>query len=317
MTDSNLRRARELPPEWPADMGSRIEEAFSGIASEPLLRIAKEEQRALAARSGAGVREKALGERFTEADVRIQSHLLSYFAESAIAGLYIVKAEEELPCAASAPDGGPKVLQLIVDPLDGTEAFIRGEDTWGVMVGVADADGLLLASWNLTSSGELYTSFDTGDGPARSWERALSERGSLVFDVFDYGGPAPGLFPAALEGASGGWIRSDDLQIRSSPAAVIAGSDAVNGRIDGLLWLPGAAGKRVYPDYDLVFLGALQARGWRISLGSHAGEVLTVAAAPADAELELLERTGAAIDATTADLEHMRAAAVTTKLEGV
>ena len=53
----------------------------------------------------------------------------------------------------------------------------------------------------------------------------------------------------------------------SYPAAIWAGWELFNGRLDGLVWLPSEAGKKNYPDYDLVFLDALKRQGWKVLLG--------------------------------------------------
>ena len=38
-------------------------------------------------------------------------------------------------------------------------------------------------------------------------------------------------------------------------------------KVNGLLWLPSKKGKKWYPDYDLVFLGALFNKGYNIIIG--------------------------------------------------
>ncbi len=297
----------------PTDLGVRIEEAMLGILPGPILEICAEE-RSVLTKKGGEPQVKADGEFVTGADLRIQEYLLNYFRTSPIAGLYRVTSEESISELESGKSKDAAVLQLLIDPLDGTNAFLRGEPAWGVMVGIADQEGVLHASWNMVSSGACYTSFDPTSDEMWSWERALEDSGKLAIDIYDYHGTAAERFPAILEEVSGGWIGASQLHIDSSPAAVIAGWEMVQHRLDGLLWVPGTSGKRTYPDYDLLFLGALQARGWRISRGKREQLIVSVAVAPTDAELDLLEQAGRVLGVNVEGLSYTRAAAITAPL---
>jgi fructose-1,6-bisphosphatase/inositol monophosphatase family enzyme len=134
------------------EIWSEIDLVFKGIPAQALLARAADARAALTANPEL-VRLKKGGELVTQADIEIQEQLLCYFAGSALAGTYCVRAEEQLDAGCPAADARAVKWQLIVDPLDGTGAFCRGEPFWGVMAGLCDRSGALVYSWNLLSSG--------------------------------------------------------------------------------------------------------------------------------------------------------------------
>jgi fructose-1,6-bisphosphatase/inositol monophosphatase family enzyme len=78
----------------------------------------------------------------------------------------------------------------ILDPIDGTKDFLRGIDTWGVLIGL-EADGEMVAGFcNLPAQGEIYYAW-RGGGAWRNSERihasAVTEegRGLLLVNDFD------------------------------------------------------------------------------------------------------------------------------------
>ncbi len=52
----------------------------------------------------------------------------------------------------------------IIDPIDGTRDFVRGLDTWGVLIALEDGGEIVAGFCNLPAQGELY--FATRDGGA-------------------------------------------------------------------------------------------------------------------------------------------------------
>jgi fructose-1,6-bisphosphatase/inositol monophosphatase family enzyme len=94
----------------------------------------------------------------TQADIQIQKYLLNYFINSPLAGTYSIKAEEKLSQEEQKQNRSNCQFQLIIDPLDGTSAFCKGEETWGSMVGLCDQEGRIIYSWNLISNGEIFSS---------------------------------------------------------------------------------------------------------------------------------------------------------------
>lgn len=257
-----------------------IKAVFDQIPVQEILAIARGLQNTVMSDSRA-VTRKDSSEIVTKADLEIQRTLIKYFAESPLAGMYRIKAEEE---SDNVVDSESAHLQLLIDPLDGTNPFVRGEPLWGTMVGVCDSLGVLRHSWNLLSDGSIYCSSTSQEMPPASWQSIRNRE--LTVDLFDYGA---GVAMQALE------LMGRPCRATSIPCAVWTGWKLLSGELDGLLWLPSKLGKRSYPDYDLVFLGALAARGFKVALGysdASPQEVSMVAVAPCEAGLERLWSTG-------------------------
>ncbi len=270
-------------------------DAFESIPAAELLAAAVAARSALAADPSL-VRSKGQLGLVTVADTALQKILLAHFANSRVAGTYRVKAEEELSEEALAANSGDKLWQLVIDPLDGTDAFCAGRDEWGIMCGCCDRTGHLLYSWNMLSQGQVYSSGNAalGSKPV-NWSEKLLQGNTLHLDVFDYGAGARERFGEFFLAAGSGQALSGKFQLAELPSAVWAGWELFSGNLDGLLWLASDKGKRFFPDYDLVFTAALAEQGWRISLGYLEQEVAILAIAPGEEELEHLWKTGLAI----------------------
>lgn len=260
----------------------QIEAAFEKIPTEQILSIARGVQgEIVAGRSSVSYKDST--EIVTQADIEIQRVLLEHFARSSIAGMYRIKAEEACGTGAVNDCGS---LQLVIDPLDGTNPFVGGESLWGTMVGVCDSGGVLRYSWNLLSDGTVYCSSADQEKHERDWGNSTRE---LVLDLFDYG--------AGVVTRCAGLL-GQPCRATSVPSAVWSGWKLLRGQLDGLLWLSSSLGKGCYPDYDLVFLGALASCGFRVALGrsaAHDEQVLIVAVAPCHAGLERLWSVGVSV----------------------
>lgn len=265
------------------ELNNAIEESLRGIPTDRILSIARTVQGEIACGSQQ-VLSKDATELVTQADFQIQQLLVDYFAQSPLAGCYALKTEEERN-DTSTP--GKSSLQVIIDPLDGTTPFSGGEPLWGTMVGVCNQAGRLLYSWNLLSNGTIYSSLDAGYSQLRSWG-TLSR--AIVIDLFDYGAGVAASCATAI---------APRCSAVTTPSAVWTGWRIAQGEIDGLLWLPSMRGKRSYPDYDLVFLGALERRGYKVALGCSNDQVDLVAVAPTAEDLDTLWRVG--LDAIAPD----------------
>ncbi|EKD78712.1 MAG: hypothetical protein ACD_41C00288G0003 [uncultured bacterium] len=221
---------------------------FSQLPSQQLLAVAKDIQLRLL--------QDNRNYDVTPADYAVQRIILDYFAQSDLAGTYRISSEEIVDLSQQV-DSDQATWELIIDPLDGTHAFCRQEDTWGVMVGARDLAGKLIYSWNLVSTGDIYSSTTAA-------RRPLSHRTKLErVDVYDYGVNQTQFFSEQT----------------SYPAAVWAGWQLYQEQLDGLIWLPSTAGKKIYPDYDLIFLGALEAQGWQVYRKRERGNVVQIAVA--------------------------------------
>ena len=56
-----------------------------------------------------------------------------------------------------APSAGTSGLTWILDPIDGTRAYLSGTPTWGVLIAVADADGPFIGIIDQPYIGERFT----------------------------------------------------------------------------------------------------------------------------------------------------------------
>lgn len=81
-----------------------------------------------------------------------------------------VLGEEE----AATP--GTSGLTWVLDPIDGTRGFVAGAPTWGVLVGLRDADGPLLGIVDQPFTGERFA----GDASGAEWTRGAERRSLRV-----------------------------------------------------------------------------------------------------------------------------------------
>jgi len=266
-----------------------IKKVFAGLPVQDILVIANKIKGQIQSDPSL-VEIKSKKEYVTKADFDIQRLILRYLVNSSLAGSYRIKAEEELSAEEKGQNDGIKSWQLIIDPLDGTSAFCKGADTWGVMVGACDADGKLICSWNMVSDGNIFSSGMESGAAQESLAAKVGEKGKVRVDVYDYGAGASEKFPAIFEKNSG--FKAGQYEQTSYPAAVWAGWELFTGKLDGMLWLPSNEGKKNYPDYDLIFLGALQQKGLKIRLGKVGESVEMIAIAPTAEDLEMLYEVG-------------------------
>jgi hypothetical protein len=147
-------------------------------------------------------------------------------------------------------------------------------------------------SWNLVSSGEIFSSFKSQKIDFKQTNQQKS------FDIYDYGGNSAKLFPQKLEDLSSGKYKKEQIQVTSHPTAVWTGFELFSGRLNGLLWLPFKGepgvekkGKGYYPNYDLIFIGALIEQGWQVLLGKEHELIQVLAVAESKDDLELLKNS--------------------------
>ena len=270
-------------------MLNTITEIFNDLPAEKILKLAKDLQ-AKILNDKSLIEYKGPDDFVTQADREIQEIILDYFEQSALAGLYNIRAEENLLPKHHELNLVQKEYILIIDPIDGTNSFCRGEQTWGCMVGVFERKKkALIYSWNLISTGEVYST-----ALAKTVKtKPLKTKESKTFDVFDYRyGESAKLFPQKLEDLSFKKYKIEQIQVTSHPSSVWAGSELFNGNLNGLLWL---SKSKHYPDYDLIFIGALQEQGWQVMLGKNRGrnnEIQMLVVAENKQELELLKQIG-------------------------
>ncbi len=101
----------------------------------------------------------------TRADREIEAYLRDKisgrFPDHGIVG----EEEEDVP--------GTSGLDWIIDPIDGTKAFISGLPTWGILLGLKQDDDVLAGFMHQPFTGELFVGSDAG---AFLWRNSLCSR---------------------------------------------------------------------------------------------------------------------------------------------
>lgn len=267
----------------------KVVEVFDELPAEKILEVAQDVQKKLQTDQSLEQQEKGEDEWgwVTKADTEIQKMILDYFKNSSLAGTYKIIAEEKFE-----DEGGSeqKSWQLVIDPLDGTSAFRKGKETWGVMIGACDEKGVLQYSWNLVSSGDVYKIDLSAKSEKKSFAEKVASGAKVAIDVYDYKSGASEKFGEIFEGKSS--FKSDQYEQTSYPAAIWAGWELYQGNLDGLLWVPSDKGKKWYPDYDLIFLGALLQQGFKMRLAKIEGNIAIVVIAPSDEDVDSLYNIG-------------------------
>ena len=72
----------------------------------------------------------------------------------------------------AAPKAGTSGLTWVLDPIDGTRAYISGAPTWGVLIAVTDADGPILGIVDQPFTGERFA----GGPDGATWTRGPETR---------------------------------------------------------------------------------------------------------------------------------------------
>ncbi|MCB0328372.1 MAG: hypothetical protein KDD70_01880 [Bdellovibrionales bacterium] len=268
---------------------SIVTETFNNLPKREILEIASRIRSEISTNPDL-VRLKDKKQFVTQADIDIQNCILDYFSSSPLQGKYNIFAEESLRPEDEGLNAERREWILLIDPIDGTSSFCRGDDSWGCMVGMCEASGVLKHSWNLLADGTVYSSF-SARGQVDNW-KTLS---SLTLDVYDYGAGMTSEFPLLFSKSCKGEFGAEQVHTTSLPAAIWAGWNLYTGRSNGLLWIPSDSGKGTYPSYDLIFLGALARQGWHILLGRIQTETHFVSVAPDKDSCELLLECGYAM----------------------
>lgn len=266
-----------------------VETMFHNIPSQEILQIAKDIQTRLEVnKTLEKQKDNSECDWVTEADIKIQNLLLDYFSNSSFKGKYLVEAEENMEKIEASRN---KQWQILIDPLDGTNAFRVGKETWGVMVGLCNKKGILKYSWNIVSTGDTFQT-ENKVSPTRraSFEKKIEDSKSIKIDVYDYGDNISTRFGKIFENVFS--FKQKQYTQSSYPSAVWTGWQLFQNNLDGLLWLPSDKGKQWYPDYDLIFLGSLPQLGFKIRLGKIEEENSIVVVAPTEKDVDKLYEVG-------------------------
>lgn len=264
-----------------------IVKVFKQINVKDILSIAKDIQKRLVTDESLILKgNKDEYKLVTQADIEIQELLLDYFDNSSLKGTYKVIAEEAIQNNNNSKNTRWK---LIVDPLDGTSSFKKQNEMWGVMIGACDNKGILRYSWNLMSIGEIYTS-----GYKRSqkisFKNTVAKEKLITIDVYDYDSSLSNKFKDTFKANFN--IENDGIVQTSYPSAIWTGYKLFTNYLDGLLWLPSNKGKKSYPGYDLIFLGALLDKGYSVIIGKTDIKNSMIVVAPIIEDAEKLYKVG-------------------------
>ena len=157
------------------------------------------------------------------------------------------------------------------------------------MVGACDCNGILQYSWNLMSNGEVFSS---GSKPIvkESLKIKLEKNKPITIDIYDYDSLPLKKFIDSFKTAFN--IEDNQIIKVSSPSAIWAGYQLYNQTLEYLLWLPSNKGKKNYPSYDLIFLGALLDKGYNIIIGKKGNSNSIVAIGPTIEDAKKIYETG-------------------------
>ncbi|HJK95448.1 MAG TPA: inositol monophosphatase family protein [Polyangiaceae bacterium LLY-WYZ-15_(1-7)] len=101
-------------------------------------------------RGGAAARTERKPDRspVTEADREVERHLRAYLDEAHPAAAFL--GEE------SGEGAGTSDLRFVVDPIDGTRAFVRGIPTWSILLGLEAEGEPVLGVAYMPAAGDLF-----------------------------------------------------------------------------------------------------------------------------------------------------------------
>ncbi len=249
---------------------------FDSLPKSEMLAYAKNIQNLILSGDESIVAKKNDGTLVTEADTRLEQMIVDCFKASPLKELCSIKGEE-----GTANTVKKNTWTLIIDPIDGSSSLVKGTDTWGVMVGFTNPEGILKYSWNLISSGEI---FQTGPENISIQKPTLENQKNFRIDFYDYKSGQEGLFKNELEKAG-----RTGFELTSYPAAVTAGWKLYTGDLSALVWVRGENEKKTFPDYDLLFLAPIQELGYSTRIGKmKTGENVIIVVAPTNEDADSL-----------------------------
>lgn len=252
-----------------------IVKVFNQINSKEIILLAKKIQKELISNKSLIKNNGDIYKVVTQADIEIQKYLLNYFENSSLKNTYQIIAEEKYV----KKNNSNVIWKLIIDPLDGTSSFKNQKNTWGVMIGACDMNDVLKYSYNIISTGEIFKTENKNKTKLKSFEELIKNDQKVSIDVYDYDSGISNSF-------------SNLYKKTSYPAAIWAGWQLYQQKINGLLWLPSDQGKKYYPDYDLIFLGSLLSKGYNIIIGKSNSKNYLIAVGPTVKDTEILYESG-------------------------
>ncbi len=248
---------------------------FSSLPKEKILECARSVQKRIMSGDKTAIKEKNDHTIVTEADIRIEQMIIDCLNGSPLKDLCGIRGEENV---GNIEKKG--MWTLLMDPIDGSSSLVKGKETWGVMIGLLDENGILQYSWNLISTGEVFGNAMADGSLVKA---KLSQIKKPIIDFYDYSSGQGDFFRSELAKAG---VKNSELT--SYPAAVWAGWKLFQNELSALVWVMGENEKKIYPDYDLIFLKALTEQGYKLRLGklaSNENGILVVAPTDEDADL--------------------------------
>ena len=134
-------------------------------------------------RQGAGERakRKADASPVTEADEAVEIRLRRYVAEHFAGAAFVGEEQGESQGAAGQ-------LRFIVDPIDGTRAFMRGLPTWSVLLGIEYEGDPVVGVAYLPAAGDLFVGAAGHGARVNGRPATLSHTASLSEALVAHGG---------------------------------------------------------------------------------------------------------------------------------
>lgn len=216
----------------------RIINAFKSIDSAKLLNIAESHQNKL---NQENVKSKGMGiwGQVTDADIEIQYSIIEYFNKiPELSGTFCIKSEEKIE-NIDFPENPSWVL--IIDPLDGTNEFVKKTNKWGILIGAGEIGSEIFFSVCINADGDFFTN---------EYDKSEIKEGNEI-DIFDYSNEhVENVFKQISSLYKG-------IGVVTHPSASYSLARIVKGKSKGLIWVPSDKGKKYYPLYDLLFLPIL------------------------------------------------------------
>ena len=256
---------------------------FDSLPKKEILEYANNIQERIMSGDETMIRKKNDGTLVTEADTKIEQMIIDCFNKSSLKNLCGIRGEEKVGDVAKSG-----LWTLLIDPIDGSGSLVKGNLTWGIMVGLLDESNILRYAWNLLSTGDIFATGMENTMPAKI---SLKRTANPKIDFYDYGSGQEEIFRTALAEMG---IQNSELT--SCPAAVWAGWKLYQNELSALVWVVGENEKKTYPDYDLIFLATLIEQEYKVRLGKFgSGENGIIVIAPTDEDADMLYKIGLAI----------------------
>lgn len=161
----------------------------------------------------------------SEADLAVDRHLRRFLTEAR--PHYGWLSEETDPRSAAEADGSAPQRFFVVDPIDGTRSYLRGEETWCVSIAVVDGARPVVGVLDVPAREEVFTA--VAGGTALLNGEAIAVRDASVDGVLHVAVPDP--FRRRLTPADAGRFAF----AAPAPSLAYRLAEVACGRLDGTI----------------------------------------------------------------------------------